>query len=227
MALLRILLESHAAGHAEARMAVAEERLRFSHDVHDVLGRRFSTIAVLSELAASLSERGDDRAAVRMLEVRSLAHEALDEARELARGYRPVDLAHELEGARALLRSAAIEVSLDVAVVPDAWHEAAAWVVRESVTNVLRHSRARRVRISFVHEVLCVSNDGAGGVAERRDAVHGVGLQGLRERLEPLGATLVAGQSDDRWTVAARMPGPGPTSIATVDRIEPACRAVR
>ena len=70
---------------------MAEERLRFSRDVHDVLGRRLSTIAVQAELAATLAARGDERAAERMLEVRAVAHDALREARELARGYRATD----------------------------------------------------------------------------------------------------------------------------------------
>lgn len=194
-----------------ARLAVAEERLRFSRDVHDVLGRRLSSIAVLSELAATLAARGDARAVAQMQEVRAAAHDALKEARELAHGYRPVDLAHELEGARLLLRSAGIEVDLDVAVVPLGWQEAAGWVVRESVTNVLRHSTAGGVCIGFVDGVLTVVNDGARSRAD--DAAgpgDGAGLRGLRERLEPLGASLVAAGNDERWSVVARLPGTGP-----------------
>lgn len=195
-----------------ARLAVAEERLRFSQDVHDVLGRRLSSIAVLSELAAISASRGDDRAAAQMLEVRGLAHEALREARELAHGYRPVDLAHELDGARLLLRSAGIEVDLDVAVVPLGWHEAAGWVVRESVTNVLRHSTAGGVCIGFAEGVLTVVNDGARSRADGAAGPgDGAGLRGLRERLEPLGASLVAVGDDERWSVVARLPGTGPT----------------
>lgn len=191
---------------------MAEERLRFSQDVHDVLGRRLSSIAVLSELAATLAARGDDRAAAQMLEVRGLAHEALREARELAHGYRPTDLAHELEGARLLLRSAGIQVDLDVGVVPHGWREAAGWVVRESITNVLRHSAAGGVCIGFLEGELTVVNDGARtravGAAGPED---GAGLRGLRERLEPLGASLVAAGDDDHWSVVARLPGSGPT----------------
>ena len=123
--LLQVVTELDQARSAQAALAVAEERLRFSRDVHDVLGRRLSTIAVQSELAATLAERGDERAGARMLEVRAVAHEALREARELARGYRAIDLDQELEGARSLLRSAGIEVRLAVDGVPAAWQEAA------------------------------------------------------------------------------------------------------
>jgi len=209
MWLLSIVTELDEAGRAKAQLAVVEERLRFSRDVHDVLGRRLSTIAVQAELAATLAARGDERAADRMLEVRGVAHEALREARELARGYRSTDFTSELEGARSLLRSAGIDVELDVDAMPRAWQEAAGWVVRESVTNVLRHSRASRVEIAFADEALRVRNDGAGNGAPPGD---GDGLRGLRERLAPLGATLEAAAEDGHWLVAARLPGAGPLS---------------
>lgn len=205
-----IVTELDTARQAQAQLAVVEERLRFSRDVHDVLGRRLSTIAVQAELAATLAARGDERAAERMLEVRGVAHEALREARELARGYRSTDVEQELEGARSLLRSAGIDVRLDVGAVPRAWHEAAGWVVRESVTNVLRHSRAGLVEITYAGGELRIVNDGAGGAAAAAD---GSGLRGLRERLAPLGASLTAGpDGGDRWAVAARLPGTGPLS---------------
>lgn len=189
---------------AQAALAVAEERLRFSRDVHDVLGRRLSAIALQSELAATLARREDPAAATTMLGVRDVAHEALREARELARGYRAVDLAQELDGARALLRSAGIDVRLDVAGVPEAWQEPAAWVVREAVTNVLRHSAASRVEIAFRAPELVVGNDGvvAPGVGS------GSGIEGLRERLAPLGATLSAGPTDGGFVLTARFAVP-------------------
>ena len=118
-----------------ASLAVAEERLRFSRDVHDVMGRRLATIAAQAGLAAALSQRGDQRTPERILEVRETAHAALGEARELARGYRPLDLAAEVAGAVSLLRSAGIAATADLADVPAPWHEPVARVVRESVTT--------------------------------------------------------------------------------------------
>ena len=219
MWVLGIVTDLDTARQAQAQLAVAEERLRFSRDVHDVLGRRLSTIAVQAELAATLAERGDERAAGRMLEVRGVAHEALREARELARGYQSTDFLQELDGARSLLRSAGIDVQLRVDTMPRAWHEAAGWVVRESVTNVLRHSRASVVEISYADGQLRVDNDGAhdpGGLSD------GSGLRGLRERLSPLGASLVA-QPDggDRWTVLAQLPGAGPISATNQASLTP------
>lgn len=179
----------------QAALAVAEERLRFSRDVHDVLGRRLSTIAVQAELAATLARRGDDRAAEQILEVRTTAHDALREARELARGYRPLDLRHELDGAVSLLRSAGIDGDAVLADLPEAWHEPAARVVREAVTNVLRHSTAAHVRIRCDATGVEVVDDGATPGATGTSLNDGSGLRTLAEDLAPLGARLTSGPS--------------------------------
>jgi two-component system sensor histidine kinase DesK len=217
--LLQIVQELDDASHAKAQLAVVEERLRFSRDVHDVLGRRLSTIAVQAELAAALAARGDDeRAAERMLEVRGVAHEALREARELARGYRATNFLQELEGARSLLRSAGIEVRLDVEAMPRAWQEAAGWIVRESVTNVLRHSSASVVEIDYTGERLRVINDGARPREGRGSSSDGSGLRSLGERLAPLGASLDAGaDADGGWQVVAELPGTGPLNATRTE----------
>lgn len=191
--LLGVVHELDRARRTEASLAVAEERLRFSRDVHDVMGRHLSVIAVQAELAATMVERGDDRAADRIRQVRATAHDALREARELARGYRELDLAQETEGAVALLTSAGALAEADLDALPEQWHEPVARLVREAVTNVLRHSAATRVRISYA-EV------GGGGLVEvRNDRPHaagsddGSGLATLARELAPLGARLTHG----------------------------------
>ena len=186
----------------EAALAVAEERLRFSRDVHDVLGRHLSTIAVRAELAAALAGRGDAGAADMMLEVRATAHDALREARELARGYRVSNLDQELDGASSLLAAAGIDTRVEVDELPLRWHEPAAWVVREAVTNVLRHSAASTVEIGWRDGVLSVSNDGALG----RTTGNGVGILGLTEHLALMGAVVSTTKREDRWTLAVTMP---------------------
>lgn len=212
MWLVQTVRDVDEARQAQSELAVMEERLRFSRDVHDVLGRRLSTIAVQSELAATLAKRGDERAAEQMLEVREIAHQALREARELARGYRTTQFSQELEGARSLLLAAGIDVQLRVDELPQAWHEPAGWVVRESITNVLRHSNATLVQISYRDGSLRVEND----AAHTASGGDGSGLDGLRERLQPLGAVLTAEPADgDRWLVTATFPGSGPLSSKT------------
>jgi two-component system sensor histidine kinase DesK len=193
--LLGVVEEVEAGRRAGAALAVAEERLRFSRDVHDVLGRRLSEIAVQAELARAYVVRGDERAAGTLSEVRATAHTALREARELARGYRPVDLGQELEGAAALLRSAGIEIRADLDGLPQPWAEPVARVVREAVTNVLRHSRATWVSITYHDGVVAVRNDGVIGPV----GSGGSGLVGLGELVAPLRARLDATSDGDHF----------------------------
>src|SRR5690606_12797144 len=95
-----------------ARLAVAEERLRFSRDLHDVFGRTLSVVAVKSELAAELAARGRPGAEEQMLEVRRIAQDALREVRAVVAGYRSANLGAELAGARSVLRSAGITTTV-------------------------------------------------------------------------------------------------------------------
>lgn len=205
---LQVVYELDRAEQEKARLAVAEERLRFSRDVHDVLGRRLSTIAVQADLAAALARREDPAAVDRIREVRETANEALRETRALARGYRRTDLEQELQGARSLLRAAGTELSVAVDDLPARWQEPAGWVVREAVTNVLRHSTARRMDITYADSVLRLRNDGAQptGAGPTGAGPTGTGLIGLRERLEPLGATLGIDQAHDRFEVTVSFP---------------------
>jgi two-component system, NarL family, sensor histidine kinase DesK len=201
--LLGVVKEVDRARAAQGELAVAEERLRFARDVHDVLGRHLSTIAVQAELSARLAERdGAAEAAEKMTEVRAQAHDALREARELARGYRSTTLERELQGAQSLLESAGIATAVDVGGLDPAWHEPAGWVVREAVTNVLRHSRAEQVEIRYADGVLEVRNDGAldPGVS------NGSGLRGLRDRLAVLGARLTTEHTDGAFALRVALP---------------------
>src|SRR5664279_4144443 len=106
--MLVLVWELDAARTVQAKLAVAEERLRFARDFHDVLGRNLTLIAVTSDLAAGLARRGDPDAVDKMLQVRSLAHESAREVREVVTGYRAADLDTELAGARSVLRAAGI-----------------------------------------------------------------------------------------------------------------------
>src|SRR5580693_4581201 len=105
---LRVMWELDRSRTTHARLSVAEERLRFARDLHDLLGRNLSLIAVTSELAAQLARRGDEEAAGHMLEVRRVAHDSMREMRAVVSGYRTADLDTELAGAQAVLRSAGV-----------------------------------------------------------------------------------------------------------------------
>lgn len=190
----------------QARLAVAEERLRFSRDLHDVMGRNLSAIALKSELATQLARRGSASAVDQMVEVQRLARQSQNEVREVVRGYREVGLATELAGARGILRAAGVDCRVEASPaldgIPHEVRTALGWVVREGATNVLRHADATRCAVRACTEpdggtgaaegvraaVLVMENDGLRGAPGRP----GTGLPGLRERLASLGGTLSA-----------------------------------
>jgi len=192
-----------------ARLAVAEERLRISRDLHDVLGQRLAAVALKSELAVRLLRADPDRAEAEMTEVTKVAREALDDVRATVAGYRDVSLATEMHTAVALLTAASVEVTasgVPVALAP-AVEEAAAWVVREAATNVVRHAHAQRCRIVVGRErggvVVSVADD---GVASGSVVSPGNGLSGLAERLSAVDGSLTVGPADGWFTVRAMIP---------------------
>lgn len=220
--MLKVVRELDRSRAVHARLAVAEERLRFSRDLHDVAGRALSAIAVKSELATELSRRGQDGAAEQMAEIRHLAQETLREVRGAVSGYRATDLAAELDGARSVLRSAGVETRVTgvETELPEPVQEALGWVVREGVTNVIRHARARTCTIDLEVDAgtarLTIGNDGVRG----RPSTAGSGLLGIRERLAPLGGELTTTHEDDSFVLAAVVPVPAAAArgSATMER---------
>ncbi|KUN10217.1 histidine kinase [Streptomyces yokosukanensis] len=202
--------ELDAAREARARLAVAEERLRFGRDLHDVMGRNLSVISLKSELAVQLARRGRPEAVEQMIEVQRIAQESQREVRAVVRGYREADLKAELWGAQGVLTAAGIdcEVSAEIAGLPADVQSALGWVVREATTNVLRHGDAGRctlcLRVLQGRVVLTVEND---GVSAPPDGGGGSGLAGLRERLAVVAGTLEAGAvSGERFRLVAEVP---------------------
>ncbi|GAB2874047.1 hypothetical protein GCM10027074_47290 [Streptomyces deserti] len=175
---LGVVWEAERAREVEARLAVAEERLRFGRDLHDVIGRNLAVIALKSELAVQLAQRGRPEAVAQMVEVQRLAQESQREVREVVRGYREADLGTELVGAQGVLAAAGIDCTVtgSAAGLPAAAQSALGWVVREAATNVLRHGDARHcaveLRVTQGRAVLSVEND---GVPEGKDQGSGGG----------------------------------------------------
>ena len=210
--LLDLMREQAEMGRIRSELAVAEERLRFSRDLHDVFGRTLTVVAVKSDLAAELADAGAaEQAAAQSREVHRLAEEALREVRAVVAGYREVDLDAELAGARAMLDSAGIRPRIigDAEGIPHPVAVALAWVVREGVTNIVRHSTATEATItldaSAREAVLTIVNDGAQRPDDGTVRGGGTGLAGLRARLEPVGGKLET-TSGDTFTLTARIP---------------------
>jgi two-component system, NarL family, sensor histidine kinase DesK len=181
-----------AAAHEELKaLAVEQERARFARDLHDLLGHSLTVITVKSELAARLLERDSARAAAEVADIERLAREALADVRATVAGYRGVTLAAEISSARAALDAAGVAAELPGAVddVPGERRELFGWVLREGVTNVLRHADAHRVRVAVTPRSVEIVDDGTAPPS----GVDGTGLAGLRERLAAAGGRLDAG----------------------------------
>lgn len=188
-----------------ASMAVEQERLRFARDLHDVVGHSLTAATVKAQLARRMAGADDDRVRTELREVEELLREALRDVRGTVAGYRDVTLTSELVRAATVLEAAGIAAELPGAVdhVPAARRELFGWVLREAVTNVVRHSRAAHARVTVTSGAIEVWNDGADGT---RPGPASSGLVGLRERVEAAGGTLRAGPSGDGgWTVTAKM----------------------
>jgi two-component system, NarL family, sensor histidine kinase DesK len=180
-----------------AQRAVAEERERFSRDLHELLGHSLSVIALKAELADRTLPDHPERAEQEVRQIQSVAREALAEVRQTVSGYRLPTLEGELAGARMALEAAGIEADLAserIALPPEA-EAVLAWTVREGTTNVIRHSNARHASIRILPGLIAASaevvDDGRGANGRRRDGGHG--LAGLRERAERLGGEVDAG----------------------------------
>ncbi len=182
---LRAALEENLA------LAAVAERERIARDLHDVLGHTLSVIVLKAELAGRLVSLDPARATAEIADVEKTARTALAEIREAIGGYRSRGLAAEIEAARLTLDAAGVTLVAESSQAPTAAlspqeETALALVLREAVTNIVRHARATTCRLRFIteagHRRLVVEDDGQ-HVATRE----GNGLRGMRERVESLG----------------------------------------
>jgi two-component system, NarL family, sensor histidine kinase DesK len=186
-----------------ARLAAENERTRIARDLHDLLGHSLTTITVKAGLARRLAERGDaERANQQIAEVEELARGALTDVRAAVSGYRDVNLAGELASAREVLRAAGILATWPATpdIVEPRLQELFGWVVREGITNVVRHSRAGHCAVALGPTWIEVVDDGRGGPTGA-----GNGLTGLRERVSAAGGT-VSLSSTAGWRLRVEVP---------------------
>jgi two-component system, NarL family, sensor histidine kinase DesK len=176
-------------------LAVERERNRMGRDLHDILGHSLTVITVKAELAGRLVDADPERARAEIGEVEGLARGALADVRATVAGFRGVNVSGELAAARSALTAAGIVADLPSSTdtVAADCRELAGWVIREGVTNVVRHSGASTCRISFRGREVEVADDGVGPSAS---ATTSTGLSGLRERVEAVGGRMSVGRSD-------------------------------
>jgi two-component system, NarL family, sensor histidine kinase DesK len=192
-------------------VATMRERLRLAEDLHDILGHAMEGVALKSELAARLSATEPDRAGREMVEVQQLARQTMRDVRDVVHRGSRTDLVVELAGVRDLLSSAGIscEVHGDPRALDMTTRELFGRVVREAVTNALRHAELTRCDITINTDrgtaEVRVRNDGVG----KADTVGSrSGLDGLRRRLGDAGGELTAetGPEPGTFTVRATVP---------------------
>ena len=185
------------------RSAVDDERFRFARDVHDILGPSLTTIRVKAELASKLLDVDLERARTELHELEDLSRTAMAQVHEAVQGYREIDLAEELQRARNALVAAGVEAELPAAEpggVADDLREIFAWAVREGVTNVIRHSRAKRCTVVLTPDRVEVRDDGH-SADQQPSSDGGFGLLGLRERAADVGATVVTRTLDPGFSL--------------------------
>jgi two-component system, NarL family, sensor histidine kinase DesK len=207
-----------------AKLATNEERLRLARDMHDLTGQSLSMITLKSELAAKRLTRlpdSDERDAIlsELGDVSRVSRQTLHDIREAVSGYRRPTLAIEVITARSALEAAGIQLDDDPELTmrsgtfdPDA-EAVLAWCLREAVTNVIRHSRARHCRLRLTERAgevsLEVTDDGRGFSDPAKDGARdsardsaevsaaGSGLRGITERLSAVGGHVSLGRGDN------------------------------
>lgn len=189
-----------------AVLAVAAERERIGRDLHDILGHSLTTIAVKADLARRLVDRDPAAAASEIEGLAAVARQALGDVRATASGMREVRLATEIAAARSVLGAAGIECRAPSALpsLDDADAELLGYVVREAVTNVVRHSGAHTCTIEAQAGRVAVRDDGRG----LRGGLRGNGLTGLARRVEDAGGTLALDSGSGGTTLTATLPHP-------------------
>ena len=174
-----------------AHLAKVAERERIARDLHDVLGHTLSLITLKSELAGKLFDRDPAQAKNEIREIEETARRALADVRHAITGYRARSIGEELRQATSALQTAGVKVEVTPSPLQlSATEEGVlALVLREAVTNVVRHANARscclRLRQENGHCRLEVQDDGRGG-----HQLEGNGLRGMRERVEAIGGRL-------------------------------------
>lgn len=195
---------------AELEVLTAErERSRVARDIHDILGHSLTVITVKSELAGRVLTADPARARAEIADVESLARGALADLRATVSGFRATTASGALAAARGALSAAGISADLPSSTdaVLSQHRELTGWVIREGVTNVIRHSGASHCRIRLTPCTVDVADDGVG---PQDGTASSTGLAGLRERVEAAGGRISIGTSDlGGFRLAATLPGGG------------------
>ncbi len=173
------------------RLAAQAERERIARDLHDLLGHTLTVIAVKADLAAKLIETDQKRAASEIADIQRTARRALGEVRHAVTDMKQARLGAEIAQARVTLAAADVRLELagPLPAIPPHLEQPLAFLIREAVTNVVRHAEASFCRIDLCQVEnalrLVIADDGKGGALQE-----GNGLAGMRARVAELGGAM-------------------------------------
>ncbi|GAB7038603.1 MULTISPECIES: sensor histidine kinase [Catenuloplanes] len=216
---LRIVLDELRRTREEmARARVDEERTRISRELHDLLGRTLVAVSLRNEAALRLLDSDLERCRGQLTALQSLVIDGQARLRALTSGPALISLGDELASARELFELVGVRAEIDAVPVDDhAVDQILAAVVREAVTNTLKHGRPTWCRIGVVREsgtvVVTVVNNGV--VPSAGESAH-TGLDDLRTRVAALrGALTAEAIPGGRFRVVVRIPDGGTAPAAT------------
>lgn len=180
------------------RLAQVAERERIARDLHDLIGHTFSVITLKADLAGRLLDKGQDKdlekARIEIKQLEDISRDALSQVREVVSGYRTSDLLSELANAKNVFGSVDIEFQYHFENIDEQHIELdpvsnkeLAIVLRELVTNIIKHAKATQVTVIIKHEdgkiVLAIQDNGQGFENSQHK---GFGIKGIEERIQKL-----------------------------------------
>jgi signal transduction histidine kinase len=212
---------------AFVRLSVRHERARIARELHDIVAHHLAVIVVQAGAGRIAAQPSGALTAQRLQSISQAGDQALGEMARL------VDLLHREDARgdpaarwRALAdeaRAGGIEVEIaalpgDEQLPPDVAAEAYR-IVREGVTNAIKHAPGSKVRVSIeraAEEVrIDVVDDGSSRDLELATSGSGFGLMGIRERVSAGGGSFVAGPAPGGgWRLSATLAVPPAGTVA-------------
>lgn len=207
----------------EAEQAVAEERIRIAHELHDVVSHHLSVISVQANLARYVFDSSPDTARTALDTITGTTTEALDELRRLLRvlhpphrepgEYRPQPGLADLPALVARVREAGLVVDTrtvgEPRQLPSGQQLCAYRIAQEALTNVLKHAGSATALLTLEYGsdnlVLRISDSGSGRAVTANPAGHG--LVGMRERARMYGGVIEMGPAESGgFTIELTLP---------------------
>lgn len=178
-------------------LATSAGREAAARDVHDLIGHSLTVVQLKAQLAQRLIETDPERAKAELADITALTAEAIAGVRATVAGARATTLVEQLASGRDALQAAGVDLRVDgePAALSPVQSLTASWVLREAITNVLRHAGASEVSVTIIPGSLIVADDGRGPASDApaHGAIEGNGVRGMRERAAAAGAALEFG----------------------------------